>query len=48
MIKLEIDSVNYDIDDDLRSRIVDRIGSLDEYMSDLEGGATRRPRCHGW
>jgi ribosomal subunit interface protein len=38
MIKLEIDSVNYNIDDDLRSRIVDRIGSLDAFMSGLEEG----------
>ena len=38
MIKLQIDTVKYDLDDDLRSRIVDRIGGLDEFMSDLEEG----------
>ena len=38
MIKLEIDSVEYDLDDDLRSRITDRIGGLDEFMNDLNQG----------
>jgi ribosome-associated translation inhibitor RaiA len=38
MIKLEIDSVEYDLDDDLRSRIIDRIGGLDEFMNTLEEG----------
>ena len=38
MIKLEIDSVEYELDDDLRNRIIDRIGSLDEFMNGLEGG----------
>ena len=38
MIKLEIDSVEYDLDDDLRSRIIDRIGGLDEFMKGLEKG----------
>jgi ribosomal subunit interface protein len=38
MIKLEIDSVHYDLDDALRSLIVDRIGGLDELMSGLVEG----------
>lgn len=38
MIKLEIDSVQYELDDDLRSRITDRIGSLDEFMNSLDQG----------
>ena len=38
MIKLEIDSVGYDLDDDLRSRIIDRIGGLDEFMDGLKEG----------
>ena len=38
MIKLEIDTANYDLDDDLRNRIVDRIGGLDEFMSSLDQG----------
>lgn len=38
MIKLNIDSVNYDLGDELRSRIVDRIGGLDEFMNDLVEG----------
>ena len=38
MIKLEIDGKDYDLDDDLRSRIVDRIGGLDEYMDTLDEG----------
>jgi ribosome-associated translation inhibitor RaiA len=38
VIKLEIDSKDYDLDDDLRSRIVDRIGGLDEFMNTLDEG----------
>jgi ribosomal subunit interface protein len=38
MIKLEIDSVKYDLGDDLRSRIIDRIGGLDEFMNTLKEG----------
>ncbi len=38
MIKLEIDTANYDLDDDLRNRIVDRIGGLDEFMNSLDEG----------
>ena len=38
MIKLEIDSLEYELDDDLRSRIIDRIGGLDEFMNGLEKG----------
>ena len=33
-----IDSVKYDLDDELRSRINDRIGSLDEFMKGLTEG----------
>jgi len=38
VIKLEIDTADYDLDDDLRNRIVDRIGGLDEFMSGLDEG----------
>jgi ribosomal subunit interface protein len=38
MIKLEIDTEHYDIGDDLRQQIIDRIGGLDEFMSTLEEG----------
>ena len=38
MIKLEIDSVGYQLDDELRSRITDRIGGLDEFMKGLDQG----------
>ncbi len=38
MIKLEIDSGKYDLDDDLRNRIIDRIGGLDEFMNTLDVG----------
>lgn len=38
MIKLKIDTVDYDLDGDLRDRIIDRIGGLDEFMSDLTEG----------
>ncbi len=38
MIKIDIDSGKYDLDDDLRKRITDRFGSLDEYMNTLDAG----------
>jgi ribosome-associated translation inhibitor RaiA len=38
MIKIKIDSGKYDLDDELRSRIMDRFGNLDEYMNTLESG----------
>jgi ribosomal subunit interface protein len=38
MIKLEIDTEGYDLENDLKSRIEERIGGLDEFMDTLEGG----------
>lgn len=38
MIKLEIDTEHYALSDDLRKRITDRIGGLDEFMNTLEEG----------
>ena len=38
MIKLEIDVDSYDLSDDLKSRIEDRIGGLDEFMDTLTQG----------
>ena len=38
MIKLEIDTEDYDLDSDLKSRIKDRIGGLDEFMDTLDEG----------
>lgn len=38
MIELEIDSHDYDLDDDLRQRINDKIGGLDTYMNTLDRG----------
>ena len=38
MIKLKIDTDGYDLSDDLRSRIEDRIGGLDEFMDTLTDG----------
>ena len=38
MIKLQIDTEGYDLDDDLRSKIEDRIGGLDEFMNTLDAG----------
>ena len=38
MIQLEIDTEHYDLSDDLRKRINDRIGGLDEFMNTLEEG----------
>ena len=38
MIKLEIDTEGYDLSDELRARIEDRIGGLDEFMNTLERG----------
>lgn len=38
MIKLEIDADSYDLDSDLKSRIEDRIGGLDEFMDTLDEG----------
>ena len=38
MIKLRIDADGYDLDDALRGRIGDRIGSLDEYLPTLAEG----------
>jgi len=38
MIKLKIDAQAYDLSDDLRSRIEDRIGGLDEFMDTLTDG----------
>ena len=35
MIRLEIDADSYDLDSDLKSRIEDRIGSLDEFLDFL-------------
>lgn len=38
MIKLEIGTEGYDLDGELKSRIEDKIGKLDEYMDALEKG----------
>jgi ribosome-associated translation inhibitor RaiA len=38
MIKLEIDADSYDLSDELKSRIEDRIGGLDEFMDTLTEG----------
>ena len=38
MIKLRIDADGYDLSDDLKSRIEDRIGGLDEFMGTLSEG----------
>ena len=38
MIDLQIDTEAYDLDDDLRTRIEDRIGGLDEFMDTLDRG----------
>jgi ribosomal subunit interface protein len=38
MIKLEIDAESYDLDSDLKRRIEDRIGGLDEFMDTLDKG----------
>jgi ribosome-associated translation inhibitor RaiA len=39
MIKnMEIDTEHYDLSDDLRKRIHDRIGGLDEFMDTLDRG----------
>ena len=38
MINVEIGAKNYDLDDELRSRAIDRIGGLDEFMSTLDKG----------
>jgi ribosomal subunit interface protein len=38
MIKLEIETDDYELSDDLRSRIEMKIGGLDEYMDTLEEG----------
>ena len=55
MIKLEIDDKGYGLGDDLRARIQDRIGGLDEFMDTLdqghvtvswEGGKNEQTRIH--
>ena len=38
MIELEIDADSYDLSDELKSRIEDRIGGLDEFMNTLTEG----------
>ena len=38
MIKRKIDADGYELSDDLRSRIEDRIGGLDEFMNTLTEG----------
>ncbi len=38
MIELEIDADSYDLSDELKSRIEDRIGGLDEFMDTLDQG----------
>ena len=38
MIKLKVNTDGYDLSDELRSRIDDRIGGLDEYMDTLTDG----------
>jgi len=38
VIKIEIDAKDYDLSDDLRKRIENRIGGLDEFMDTLDQG----------
>lgn len=38
MIKLEIDVEDYELSDDLKERLQDRIGGLDEFMNTLDEG----------
>jgi ribosome-associated translation inhibitor RaiA len=38
MIELQIDTESYDLSSELRARIDDRIGGLDEFMDTLERG----------
>ena len=38
VIRLEIDTEGYDLDKDLKTRIEDKIGGLDEYMNNLDRG----------
>ncbi|MBG7604861.1 MAG: ribosome-associated translation inhibitor RaiA [Actinobacteria bacterium] len=38
MIRLQIDTEGYDLDQDLKTRIEDHIGGLDEYMDSLDRG----------
>jgi hypothetical protein len=38
MIDLRIDTESYDLDSDLRTRVEERIGGLDEFMNTLERG----------
>jgi ribosomal subunit interface protein len=38
VIRLEIDTEGYDLDKDLKTRIQDKIGGLDEYMNSLDRG----------
>lgn len=38
VIKLEIDCEHYELDEDLRNRIENRIGGLDEFMNSLADG----------
>ncbi len=38
MIKLEIDVEDYDLSNDLKERLQDRIGGLDEFMNTLDEG----------
>ena len=38
MIKLEIETEDYDLDSELKNRIEDRIGGLDEFMDTLDEG----------
>ena len=41
MINIEINSKDYDLSDEERSRAVERIGGLDEFMGDLDQGRVR-------
>lgn len=38
MIKLQIDTEGYDLPSDLKSRIEEKMGGLDEYMNSLDRG----------
>jgi ribosomal subunit interface protein len=38
MIRLQIESEGYDVDDGLRSRIQDKLGDLDTYLAALDRG----------
>jgi len=38
MIKLNIDSKMYELSDDLRNRIIEQLGGLDEFMDTLQEG----------